>query len=220
MEKTKRSFSKADYAILESYKILCDGLSDYLGEGYEIVLHSLENYNHSVIKIINGYYTGRTEGAPITDLALQMLESISNNQSANYVSYNSKNRKGEPMHSTTIAIRGEHGDIIGLLCMNFHMGTPIASLLKTLTKGEVEAAHPVENYPDSAGTLFSDTIADIKRTVQASPNISVADKNKEIIRRLYEKGFFSMKDSVANCAEVLGVSKNTVYLHLRNMKSL
>ena len=34
--------SPTDKVILESYKILVDGLSAYLGEGYEIILHSLE----------------------------------------------------------------------------------------------------------------------------------------------------------------------------------
>uniref|UniRef100_UPI000B20528B PAS domain-containing protein n=1 Tax=Clostridium sp. NkU-1 TaxID=1095009 RepID=UPI000B20528B len=41
-----------------------------------MVLHSLEDTEHSVIKIINGHHTGRTEGMPITDLALLMLEEI------------------------------------------------------------------------------------------------------------------------------------------------
>ena len=69
--KKTMSFTRMDRMVLESYKTLCEGLANYLGDGYEIVLHSLENYDNSVIKIINGYYTGRKEGAPITDLALQ-----------------------------------------------------------------------------------------------------------------------------------------------------
>ena len=54
--------SPTDKVILESYKILVDGLSAYLGEGYEIILHSLEDLDHSVIKIINGHYTERCGG--------------------------------------------------------------------------------------------------------------------------------------------------------------
>ena len=81
MDETTMHLTKTDRAVLESYKILCDGLANYLGEGYEIALHSLENYDSSVIKIINGYYTGRKEGAPITDLALHMLEDIKRNKS-------------------------------------------------------------------------------------------------------------------------------------------
>ena len=62
-----------DRQILNSYALMLDGLGAYLGEGYELVLHSLESLDHSVIKIINGHYTGRKEGSPITDLALKML---------------------------------------------------------------------------------------------------------------------------------------------------
>lgn len=47
---------------------MLDGLALYLGDSYEIVLHSLEELSHSVIKIINGHYTKREVGAPITDL--------------------------------------------------------------------------------------------------------------------------------------------------------
>ena len=96
---------------------MMDGLSAYLGEGYELVLHSLENLDHSVIKIINGHYTGRTEGAPITDLALTMLESMNQNQNLEVQPYfNQKN--GSTLKSVTIPVVGERGRIIGLLCIN------------------------------------------------------------------------------------------------------
>ena len=73
--------TKTDRIILESYKVVLDGLSKYLGDGYELILHSLEDLEHSVIKIINGHYTGRVEGAPITDLALSMLNKIKEKRS-------------------------------------------------------------------------------------------------------------------------------------------
>ena len=43
--------TKADRLILDSYKPVLDGFSEYFGEGYELVLHSLEDLEHSVIKI-------------------------------------------------------------------------------------------------------------------------------------------------------------------------
>ena len=62
--------TRADQKILKSYIPTLQGLAAYLGSSYEIVLHSLEDYDHSVIGIINGEHTGRRIGAPITDLAL------------------------------------------------------------------------------------------------------------------------------------------------------
>lgn len=214
------SFTRADRMVLESYKTLCEGLANYLGDGYEIVLHSLENYDRSVIKIINGYYTGRKEGAPITDLALHMLEDIRCNNGKDYIAYYSKNKKGEPMHSTTIAIRSENAKIIGLLCINFYLNTPLASVIGTLMKTDEEASiDREENFADSPSQLVGDTIAETKRVVMADADIPVHDKNKEIVARLYNKGFFKLKNSVVECSEALGISKNTVYLHIRSCKN-
>ena len=42
-------------------------------------------------------------------------------------------------------------------------------------------------------------------------------KKREIISILDEQGIFQFKDSVMQVAELLTVSKNTVYLHLRNL---
>ena len=219
MENETVNFTPTDRTVLESYKVLCEGLANYLGDGFEIVLHSLENYDRSVIKIINGYYTGRTEGAPITDLALRMLEDICNNMGTDYIAYNSKNRKGEPLHSTTIAIRGEKERIIGLLCINFYMNTPAYSLMKVLMGiGDNAKALLAENFEESPESLLSASIAEVKHVVLNDPCIAATDKNKEIITRLYSKGFFNLKDAVSNCADALGISKNTVYLHLRNLK--
>lgn len=66
--------TKTDKAILNSYNKMLDGLSMYLGEGYEIVLHSLEDYGSSAVKVLHGDHTGRSAGAPLTDLALDYLE--------------------------------------------------------------------------------------------------------------------------------------------------
>ena len=62
MKERNVMFTETDFRILDSYKSVLDGLAAYLGDGYEIVLHSLHDLDHSVIKIINGHYTGRREG--------------------------------------------------------------------------------------------------------------------------------------------------------------
>ena len=203
------AFTRADRIVLESYKTLCEGLANYLGDGYEIVLHSLENYDNSVIKIINGYYTGRKEGAPITDLALHMLEDIRRNNGRDYIAYYSKNKKGEPMHSTTIAIRSENAKIVGLLCINFYLNTPLSSVMATLMKTDEGASvGREENFADSPSQLVGDTIAETKRIVMADADIPVHDKNKEIIARLYSKGFFKLK-TVCRSAPKRSVSAKT-----------
>lgn len=221
MNESNIVLTTADRTILESYRSFCEGLANYLGDGYEIVLHSLEHLDCSVIKIINGHYTGRKEGAPITDLALRMLENIRASGGAGYIAYFSKNKKGEPMRSTTITIPGENGRIIGLMCINFYLNTPMHLFLGNYFDAQISGAatHDTENFVEDSNELISDTVAKTRDAVMADPSVSAHNKNKEIVSRLAAKGIFNLKDSVVQCATVLGISKNTVYMHIRSAKS-
>lgn len=220
MPNFKIAFTKEDYQILESYKIMLEGLADYLGDGYEFVLHSLENLDKSVIKIINGHYTGRKEGSPITDLALAMLAKIEKTPNSDYISYFNRNKKGEPLKATTIAIKGSNDKIIGLLCINFYMNIPLHDVLKNFmprvhTSNDKDVA---ETFTDNVDDLIKETLNEVRIKVTNDHTISSAGKNKEIINLLYQRGIFNIKDAVPKVADMLGISKNTVYMHMRNIK--
>ena len=218
MEQIAVTLTREDHMILESYKTLAEGLSDYLGSSYEIVLHSLEDLDRSVIKILNGYHTGRREGAPITDLALEMLSRIGENGGTPYVSYFTKNKKEEPLKSSTIAIRGKGGRVIGLLCINCYLNTPLADIISSFTP---RAAHNTQSIPetfsDTSGDMIENTVLQVRELISADPSIPPSAKNRAIVTALYEKGIFNLKDAVVRTATLLGISKNTVYLHLRNL---
>lgn len=222
-----RVLGPADRLVLEAYKGLLDGLADYLGDGFEIVLHSLEDLDKSVIAIINGHYTGRTVGAPVTDLALSMLNEIEKNGKESHVSYFNQNRQGEPLKCSTIAIRGEGRRVIGLMCINFYLHTPMYKFLgqwlpgaaaeSAGTNGSSGHKHVVENYTDNTEELVTDALSEIYPTVMNDHGVASVNKNKEIIAKLYERGLFNLKNAVPLCAQHLGISKTTVYMHVRNL---
>ena len=213
------SLTLVDQQILNSYCGLIQGLSDYLGDGYEIVLHSLASLENSVIAIVHGEYTGRTVGAPITNRALEMLKYF-RETGESYNTYFSTNQNGEPLKSTTIAIRGESNRIIGLLCMNFYLNTKFVDILNGFLSNEKSiAATPQDNseiFASNVDDMIYYTLDSVRKEVYSDPNISASNKNKAIICSLYDKGIFKIKDSVPKIADRLGISKNTVYLHLRN----
>lgn len=211
--------SPTDKVILESYKILADGLSAYLGEGYEIILHSLEDLDHSVIKIINGHYTERCEGAPITDLALAMLEDLNRRDSLEVKAY-FNHKSGKTLKSVTIPVVGEQRRIIGLLCINFHMEISVFNFLTQFLPNEASNISSSETFNKNADGLLISALEDAKAQIYGDKSVNASSKNKEIIRLLYQRGIFNIKDAVASVAEDLGISKNTVYLHLRNIQTV
>ncbi len=202
--------------ILSSYKVLVDGLADYLGNGYEIILHSLEDMEKSVIKIVNGHYTGRTEGSPITNFALSMLETLKKNNDKKALSYFNRDRNGVMMKSTTIPITGEADRIIGLLCINFYTNLPLSEVLAKFMPNDSNL-HIAESFSDNIDDVIISALEEARTKVLSNPNISTSNRNKEIISLLSEKGIFNLKDSVVKVASFMGISKNTVYLHLRNI---
>lgn len=211
--------TKTDKIIIESYSAMMDVLSKYLGSAYELSLHSLEDYNHSVVKICNGYLSGRVAGAPLTDLALNMLKRIELEEHEaihSYESYFAQSRSGEHLKSSTIPIYGENQRLIGLLCINLYLDTPLHEVLQAVS-GAAADNRQNEFFAQSIGDAFADAVSAAKTQVVFDASIPSANKNREIIRILYDKGFFNMKDSVAQVAKILGISKNTVYLHLRGI---
>lgn len=209
--------TSSDKLILESYKSVLDGLSEYLGPGYEIVLHSLEYLDKSAIKVINGHYTGRREGAPITDLALEMLYKIKNSgdNHKNLIYFN-RSKKGVPIRSATIPIIGAKEQIIGLLCINFYTDLPLNVFLESIWKVDDNNGN-LENFAKDTDELILSALENVKAKVLNDVLISSSNKNKEIITILYDKNIFDLKDAVIKVAENLGISKNTVYMHIRNL---
>lgn len=210
------TFTETDHQILSSYKAVVDGLAQYLGSSSEIVLHSLEDYQQSVIHIANNHHTGRDIGAPITNLALQMLEEIQSSEDQQFLSYFTRNKNNKLMKSSTIVIRGERGNIIGLLCLNLNLDSPFSEIMNAFTPNAMVTESQQEYFANNVEEMIYDIIRNTIEEVNAS-SISHANRNKHIISLLHERGVFNMRDAASIVAKALKITKPTVYLHLRNL---
>lgn len=76
-----------------------------------------------------------------------------------------------------------------------------------------------ENFAENTDELIETALTEIKNAILNDLSISSQNKNKEIILELYNRGIFNIKDSVIKVASLLGISKNTVYMHIRNVKA-
>ncbi len=208
--------TEKDRLILDSLSNTLDGLAGYMGDGYEFVLHSLEDTERSVIKIINGYHTGRKVGAPITDLALQMLDKVNSSEGSDSITYFTRNKNGEPLKSTTIAVRGEGRRIIGLLCINFYLNSSFSDIISGFFDMHGTGFRN-ETFVDNPNDGIKEAYERVHSIIEANDSISISQKNKEMIMLLKQYGVFKIKNAVSIVADLMGISKNTVYMHLRNI---
>ena len=108
-----------DAELIRQYTLIVDFLGHVLGPDYEIALHELEDDSNRIIAIANGELTGRHIGSPLSN---KMLEFVAGNlyETQNYVlNFESVSATGKTMCSNSMFIKGRHGELSGLLCINF-----------------------------------------------------------------------------------------------------
>jgi predicted transcriptional regulator YheO len=62
-------------------------------------------------------------------------------------------------------------------------------------------------------------VTQVIEKVDQDSSLGCSVRNKEIVNRLYDMGIFDIKDAPQLVANMLGISRHTVYLHIRNYKS-
>ncbi|CCN68748.1 conserved hypothetical protein [Vibrio nigripulchritudo SFn27] len=209
-----RNLTKSDYDILNAMENVVEGIARMYGEHTEVVLHSLDVNSPSVLKIANGHVTGRESGAPITNLALLKLKE-GNDISDSYMT---KTSTGKTLRSITTIVRNPKGEAIGLLCINIDMDAPMQSFIKTMFPLDygISDASP-ETFAKNIDETIESTIETVKSEVLDDNSIAPSKRNREIVTRLYDLSIFKYKDSKPLVAEILGISRDTVYLYLREL---
>ena len=108
--------------------------------------------------------------------------------------------------------------MIGLFCVNFFFHTTLSEFLGAFINPSASENDSIsEKFVDNAEDLMIGALEEVKRIVYNDLSISSSNKNKEIVSLLYQRGIFNLKDSVITISNHLGISKNTVYMHLRNI---
>lgn len=123
--------------ILQNYVKLTEFLGRVLGPDYEIVLHDLTEKERSVIAIANNHISGREIGAPLTNVALQIIADKSYHNSSYRLHYQGISSNEKRLRSSTMFIKNTDGELIGLLCINFDDSRYIE-----LSKRLLELCHP------------------------------------------------------------------------------
>ena len=99
------------------------------------------------------------------------------------------------------------------------MTTPLSDLLSSLSPENSNFRTPAftESFVEDVDELLKVSLKEASDRVYNDRSIATSNKNKEVIAILNEKGIFNFKDAVVKIADMMGISKNTVYMHIRNI---
>ncbi|HXW91340.1 MAG TPA: PAS domain-containing protein [Terriglobales bacterium] len=194
---------------------LSDALGQTLGKFCEIVVHDFSCPENSIIAISNGSLTGRKVGDTLDALGFQLLK---NHPASDLLNYSAKTKEGRELRSSSIFLRDEKGQIFGALCVNVDVSGLrkvhewIQEALGTDTSTIDERfEHSIEEVLEN---LIQNAIASVgKQTSEMTREDKVA-----IVAYLEAKGAFLIRYSVERVAELLGMTKYTIYNYLDEIR--
>lgn len=221
IKKIKINFTVADRKILAAHEDIVDSIAVFLGKHCEVTLHSLEDPEHAIIKIVNGHHTNRKVGAPLTEQGTQIVQDFFATKQQDLTCYTTSSTKGDPMRSLFTVICNDNKPI-GLLGINFNMNIPLTEFISTFSLFHQPAPQRLENDDKSETNNVEDLIHNAVNNIviEISSNVDIPnhEKNKHIVSGLNEKGIFDIKGSVAMVAKELKLSKYTIYGYIRESK--
>lgn len=207
--------------LIQNLKHLADGISATFGKNCEVCIHDLNDMQHSLIHI-SGNITGRSIGAPATDLLVKAVQQGGNNPHDLH-NYRTTTNDGRILKSTTTFIRNSNNDVIAALCINFDTTdffNATQALLPFLHEQENGSGSPkTETFASSPEETIDALFEQAVKEIGKQPCSMSTDEKVSLVELLEHLGAFQFKGAVDQIAILTGVSKFTIYNYLKKIKT-
>ena len=180
---------------------LAKGISRQFGPNCEVVVHDLDSNdpNSSIVAIENGHVTGRKVGDGPSHVVLEALRSGRENLT-DHLSYLTRTKDGKILKSSTIYVRDDDGEAIGIFAINYDITLMLAmeENLKQFTATDQDQREP-ERISRNVGDLLDELIEQSVKIVGKPVALLITKSGDKVCR------FF-------------GISKYTLYSYIDEAK--
>ena len=200
--------------LLKNYFPVADIIAGTFGPGCEVAVHDLEQPDRSVVYVA-GTVTGRKTGQSFDHLVKNVLlnEQFKDDRAINYTF----EANGKTIRSSSALIRDEAHQVIGMICINCDLSAPAAmkaalDAFLNAGGGNTTVEEPDQNVVDVIDGLIARIIG--------GANVRELSRKKlvELVKFMDDKGIFLVRGSMEKVADLLGVSKVTLYSYLDEAK--
>ena len=209
-------------AQIEFYKRLAHSLALQFGPNCEIVVHDLEteDMDHSIVAIENGHVSGRKLGDGPNHIVLESMHEDAA-EVHDRAPYLTKTADGKLLKSSTIFIRDDDGNPVGIMGINFDITLmkaferSLEALTGTGDKGYTEPDPITKNI----GDLLEDLLRECEQYVGKPAALMTKDERIRAIGYLDRRGAFLISKSSERACEFFGISKYSFYSYLNEAKA-
>lgn len=205
--------------IIENLARIADSIALTFGKNCEVCVHDVTDLRKSLVHLA-GNITGRSTGAPATDLLTKALKQDSPPDLHNYMTTTAD---GRVLKSSTSFFRNSSGTVVAALCINFDTTdffNAAQALSPFIGQGtEKNAPAAVETFAfapeDTLKILFDQAVSTIGR----QPSTMSTEEKIDLVKELEDLGAFQFKGAVEQVAALTGVSKFTIYNYRKKIQS-
>lgn len=212
--------SKINPWLLDLLKRLAEGIVAVMGPHCEVVVHDFADPEHSVV-VLAGNVTGRKPGAPVPDLSFTSEElSCHTPDQLNYHSQSGP----LSLQSSTIWIRDPEGAPIGAVCINVdYTGLlQVRDLLDKLTAPTRSSSDLVvtDTFARDLDELIELALVNFlnQEGIAGVEAMNYEDKLR-LIQLVEARGLFQIRGAVNRVADLLSVSRASIYNYRASLKN-
>ena len=195
---------------------LAKGISRQFGPNCEVVVHDLDSNdpNSSIVAIENGHVTGRKVGDGPSHVVLEALRSGRENLT-DHLSYLTRTKDGKILKSSTIYVRDDDGEAIGIFAINYDITLMLAmeENLKQFTATDQDQREP-ERISRNVGDLLDELIEQSVKIVGKPVALMTKEDKVKAIQFLNETGAFLITKSGDKVCRFFGISKYPLYSYI------
>ena len=199
---------------------LAKGISRQFGPNCEVVVHDLDSNdpNSSIVAMENGHVTGRKVGDGPSHVVLEALRSGRENLT-DHLSYLTRTKDGKILKSSTIYVRDDDGEAIGIFAINYDITLMLAmeENLKQFTATDQDQREP-ERISRNVGDLLDELIEQSVKIVGKPVALMTKEDKVKAIQFLNETGAFLITKSGDKVCKFFGISKYTLYSYIDEAK--
>lgn len=209
-------------SIFARYIQLADVLGQMFQNTLEVVIHDFKDLDHAIIHIVNGHVSGRCIGGPVSEINLRRL--LEQDQFPDkLINFSSRNSRGQPLKSSSLAIRDDHGQLIGAFCLHFDLShfEQFQKFMEFFVNTNVDRFVGFNDF--GAGQLHDREInGEIEAWLlkQGLRTAQLTYNNKQsIVAYLFQRGCFKRKGAISIVANTLQLTRQCIYNYIELAKN-
>ena len=214
-----KNLNSSNHQIFEHYirvgEIIAEKFSPYL----EVIIHDLQDPEHSIIAIFNNHITGRKIGDGTSDIGYKKL---ANKLPDKIVNYENTSPSGAKLKSSTLTIRNGHGKIIGSMAFNFDL-TPfenVQEFFNTITK---TSKSKLDDFPKQEQFFVWSIRDDLEQALNKyiianglQGKVLTRKDKLNVVVLMKKEGHIKKRGAMSILSELLAITRPTLYKYLKD----